>query len=31
LKYLRESATEAEGLRGVMWSLLNTREFLLQH
>ena len=27
----RESAVEAEGLRGVMWSLLNTREFLLQH
>jgi hypothetical protein len=31
LKYVRESATEADGLRGVMWSLLNTREFLLQH
>ena len=31
LKYVRESANEAEGLRGVMWSLLNTREFLLQH
>jgi hypothetical protein len=31
LKYMRESATEAEGLRGVMWSLLNTRELLLQH
>ena len=30
-KYVRESATEAEGLRGVMWSVLNTREFLLQH
>ncbi len=29
--YLRESASPAEGLRGVMWSLLNTREFLLQH
>jgi len=31
LKYVRESGTEAEGMRGVMWSLLNTREFLLQH
>ena len=29
--YVRESASEAEGLRGVMWSLLNTREFLLAH
>lgn len=29
--YLRESASPAEGLRGIMWSLLNTREFLLQH
>ncbi len=31
VKYVRESATPVEGLRGVMWSLLNTREFLLQH
>jgi hypothetical protein len=31
VKYVQESATPAEGLRGVMWSLLNTREFLLQH
>ncbi len=31
LKYMRESAIPADGLRGVMWSLLNTREFLLQH
>ena len=30
-KYVRESTTPAEGYRGVMWSLLNTREFLLQH
>jgi predicted RNA-binding Zn ribbon-like protein len=29
--YIRESASPAEGYRGVMWSLLNTREFLLQH
>ncbi|HYT91993.1 MAG TPA: DUF1553 domain-containing protein [Gemmataceae bacterium] len=31
LKYIGESPSPAEGLRGVMWSLLNTREFLLQH
>jgi hypothetical protein len=31
VNYVQESATPAEGLRGVMWSLLNTREFLLQH
>lgn len=31
MTYMRESPTPAEGLRGVMWSLLNTREFLLQH
>ena len=31
LKYVRESTAEADGWRGVMWSLLNTREFLLQH
>ncbi len=31
LAYLREAPTPADGLRGVMWSLLNTREFLLQH
>ncbi|MSQ97384.1 MAG: DUF1553 domain-containing protein [Gemmataceae bacterium] len=31
VKYVRESATPADGLRGVMWTLLNTREFLLQH
>jgi len=31
LKYVRDSVTPAEGMRGVMWSLLNTREFLLQH
>jgi hypothetical protein len=30
-KYLKESATPAAGLRGILWSLLNTREFLLQH
>ena len=31
LKHVREAASAAEGFRGVMWSLLNTREFLLQH
>lgn len=31
LKYLKESESPAKGLQGIMWSLLNTREFLLQH
>jgi hypothetical protein len=31
LKYLKESPTPAKGLQGVLWSMLNTREFLLQH
>jgi hypothetical protein len=31
LRYLGESPSPTEGLRGVMWSLVNTREFLLQH
>ena len=31
LKYLQESASPAAGLQAVAWSLLNTREFLLQH
>jgi hypothetical protein len=30
-KYLQESATPTKGLKGLMWSLLNTREFILQH
>lgn len=30
-KYVQDSTSQVEGLRGVMWSLLNTREFLLQH
>lgn len=29
--FLQQAASPAEGLQGVMWSLLNTREFLLQH
>jgi hypothetical protein len=31
LQYVRGAPSAAEGLRGVMWGLLNTREFLLQH
>jgi hypothetical protein len=31
LRYMQASQSPAEGLRGVMWSLVNTREFLLQH
>ncbi len=31
LKYLRAAESPEKGLQGVMWSLLNTREFLLQH
>ena len=31
LAYLKDAASPEKGLQGVMWSLLNTREFLLQH
>lgn len=31
LKYLRDAESVEKGLQGVLWSLLNTREFLLQH
>jgi len=31
LDYLQSAESPAAGLRGVMWSLLNTREFVLQH
>jgi hypothetical protein len=31
LKFVKESGTAEKGLQGVMWGLLNTREFLLQH
>jgi hypothetical protein len=31
LKYLQEADSPEKGLQGVMWSLLNTKEFLLQH
>jgi hypothetical protein len=30
-KYLKESGSTVKGLQGVLWSLLNTREFVLQH
>ncbi len=31
LKYLEKSASAGKGLQGILWSLLNTREFVLQH
>jgi hypothetical protein len=31
LKYVQTAESPEKGLQGVMWSLLNTREFLLQH
>jgi hypothetical protein len=31
VKYLIDAESPEKGLQGVMWSLLNTREFLLQH
>ena len=31
LKYVKGSKTPAEGFRGVLWSRLNTREFVLHH
>ncbi len=31
LAYIKGSATPSEGLRGVLWALLNTREFIVQH
>ena len=30
-KYLKESPSLAKGLQGILWSLVNTREFVLQH
>ncbi|MBY0522987.1 MAG: DUF1553 domain-containing protein [Gemmataceae bacterium] len=30
-KYLKDSESTVKGLQGIMWSLLNTREFVLQH
>jgi hypothetical protein len=31
LKYFKEADSAEKGLQGIMWSLVNTREFLLQH
>jgi len=31
LTYLKEASSPERGLQGVLWSLLNTREFLLVH
>jgi hypothetical protein len=31
LSYLKESESPAKGLQGILWGLLNTREFVLQH
>jgi len=31
LDYLKDRATPQKGVEGLMWSLLNTREFLLNH
>ena len=31
LDYLRKAVSPEKGLQGVLWGLLNTREFLLQH
>jgi hypothetical protein len=31
VKYLKESPSSAKGMQGILWSLLNTREFVLQH
>ena len=30
-KFLQESGSPLQGAQGILWSLLNTREFLLQH
>jgi hypothetical protein len=31
LRYMKDSPSPAKGLQGILWSLLNTREFVLQH
>ncbi len=31
LKYVKEAGSTEKGLQGVLWGLINTREFLLQH
>lgn len=30
-QYLKEAGSPAKGLQGILWGLLNTREFLVQH
>jgi hypothetical protein len=30
-EFLKDAASPAQGYQGILWSLLNTREFLLQH
>jgi hypothetical protein len=31
LKYIKESESPTKALQGLMWSLVNTKEFVLQH
>jgi len=31
MKYMKESKTPVEGVQGILWSLVNTKEFLVQH
>jgi hypothetical protein len=31
LKFVTDAGSPERGLQGVLWSLVNTREFLLQH
>src|SRR5262249_1773553 len=31
LKFVKDAESPEKGLQGVLWSLVNTREFLLQH
>ena len=31
LEYLKQSDTPEKGLQGILWGLINTKEFILQH
>lgn len=31
LKYLKEAESPSKGVQGILWTLINTREFVLQH
>ena len=31
MKYLKKAPSTVKGLQGILWSLINTREFILQH